>query len=144
MPTKFVVLLLSVLAVPAFAKELKLIQSPDHSRVLLVDTSGRRDIISIKSGSKIARLFYGHYGDALDAWKPGLSKLYGIPESQIGKIVLPSFVAGKWISEDEVQIDLESNFTETKNFDSFDFTVRALVSANGKTLRITFQRKPNG
>jgi hypothetical protein len=82
----------------------------------------------------------GHFGDALDAWKPKLSKLYGIPESQIGKIVLPSFVAAKWISENEVQVDLDSSFTETKNFDSFEFTVRALVGADGKTLNITFQR----
>ena len=45
------------------------IWSPNHSRALVVDTSGRRDTISIKSGSKNIRLFYGHFGDALDAWK---------------------------------------------------------------------------
>jgi hypothetical protein len=75
-------------------------------------------------------------------WKPELSKVYGIPESQIGKIVLPSFVAAKWISENEVQIDLESNFTETKNFDTFEFSVRALVRSDGKTLSTKFQRSP--
>ena len=79
----------ALVAMPAFADEM--IWSPNHSRALIVDTSGRRDLISIKSGSKNIRLFYGHFGDALDAWKPGLSKLYGIPESQVGKIVLPSF-----------------------------------------------------
>jgi hypothetical protein len=90
-----VLLLFSALAAtPAFADEV--IWSPNHYRALTVDTSGRRDTISIKSGSKNIRLFYGHFGDALDAWKSGLSKLYGIPESQVGKIVLPSFVAGKW------------------------------------------------
>jgi hypothetical protein len=78
----------------------------------------------------------------LDAWKSGLSKLYGIPESQVGKIVLPSFVAAKWTSENEIQIDLESGFTETKNFDSFDFSLRALVRADGKTLSTKFGRSP--
>jgi hypothetical protein len=103
MRRKLVVLSLSaLLAIPSFAGEM--IWSPNHSRALIVDTSNRRDIISIKSGSKNIRLFYGHFGDALDAWKAGLSKLYGIPESQIGKIVLPSFVAAKWISENEIQI----------------------------------------
>jgi hypothetical protein len=141
MRRKFVVLLFSALAaIPAFADEM--IWSPNHSRALIVDTSGRRDIISIKSGSKNIRLFYGDGGDALDAWKSGLSKLYGIPESQVGKIVLPSFVAAKWTSENEIQIDLESGFIETKNFDSFDFSLRALVRADGKTLSTKFGRSP--
>ncbi len=132
---RFVLLLLSILAIPAFAGEM--IWSPNHSRAVIVDTSTRRNIISIKSGANDVRLFYGHFGDALDAWKPGLSKLYGIPESQVGKIVLPSFVAAKWISENEVQIDLDSAFT-TMNLDTFEFTVRALVSGDGKTLSTKF------
>ena len=66
------------------------------------------------------------------------SKLYGIPENQIGKIVLPSFVAAKWISDNEVHIDLESSFTEEKNFHSFEFAVRALVRGDGKTLKTDF------
>jgi len=139
---RFAALFLSVLAVSTFASASQQILSPNHSRVLLVDTSGRRDIIYIKSGSKTIRLFYGNAGDALDDWKPGLSKLYGIPESQIGKIVLPSFVAAKWFSENEVQVDLESSFTETKNFDSFEFSVRALVGSDGTTLRTAFLRGP--
>ena len=130
---------LSALAVRAFAAEMQQIPSPNHSKVLLVDTSGKEETLSIKSGSKIIRLFYGHFGDALDAWKPGLSKLYGIPESRIGKIVLPHFVAAKWISENEVQVDLESTFFETESDNYFEFSVRALVSGNGKTLRTTFQ-----
>jgi hypothetical protein len=137
---KFAGLLLSLLAVQAFAGDLQKIPSPNHSRVLIVDASGRRDTFYIKSGSRTIRLFYGNGGDALDAWKPGLSKLFGLPEAQIGKIVLPSFVAAKWISEDEVQIDLESNFTETKNFDSFDFSVRAFVRSDGTTVRNAFSR----
>jgi hypothetical protein len=141
MRRKFVVLLLSALAaIPAFADEM--IWSPNHSKALNVDASGRRDIISIKLGSKNIRLFYGNGSDALDAWRPELSKLYGIPESQVGKIVLPSFVAAKWISENEVLIDLESGFTEIKNFDSFDFSLRALVRADGITLNTNFQRIP--
>lgn len=137
---KFALLFLLVLAVPAFSDEM--IWSPNHSRVLIVDTSGRRDLISIKSGSKNIRLFYGNYGDALDAWKPELSKLFGISESQVGKIVLPSFVAAKWISENEVLIDLESSFTDNKNFDDFEFSLRASVGADGKTLSTKFQRGP--
>jgi hypothetical protein len=138
---KFVVLLFSgLVAIPAFANEI--IWSPNHSRALIIDTSGRRDIISIKSASKNIRLFYGDGGDALDAWKPGLSRLYGIPEGQVGKIVLPSFVAAKWISENEIQIDLESGFTETKNFDSFEFSVRTLDRGDGRTLNTNFQRIP--
>jgi hypothetical protein len=141
MRRNFLVLLFSALAViPAFANEM--IWSPNHSRALIIDTSGRRDIISIKSGSKNIRLFYGHFGDALDAWKPGLSRLYGIPESQVGKIVLPSFVAAKWTSENQIQIDLESGVTETKNFDSFEFSVRTLVRGDGRTLNTNFQRIP--
>ena len=46
------------------------IWSANHSSVLIVDASGRRDTISIKSGSRQLRLFCGNYGDALDAWKP--------------------------------------------------------------------------
>lgn len=140
MRRKLLVLFLSVLAVPGFADEM--IWSPNHSRALIVDTSGKRDLISIRSGSKNICLFYENYGDALDAWKPELSKLYGIPETQVGKIVLPSFVAAKWISENEVLIDLESSFTETKNFDSFDFSLRALVRADGKSFSTKFQRGP--
>jgi|SRR5215469_11569928 len=131
---------LSVLALPAFAQDLQQIPSPNHSKALLVDTSHRRDIISIKSGSKTVRLFYGHYGDALDAWIPSLSKLYAIPRSEVGKIVLPSFVTAEWISENEIQIDLDSSFTETRNFDSFEFSVRAWVTGNGKTLRSAFRK----
>jgi hypothetical protein len=138
MRTKFAMLFFLVLAATAFAGGLQQIRSPNRSKVLLVDSSGRRDIISIKSGSKVIRLFYGNEGDALDAWKPQLSKLYGIPENQIGKIVLPSFVAAKWISDNEVYIDLESGFTEEKNFDSFEFAVRALVRGDGKTLKTDF------
>ena len=140
MPRKFVMLFLSVLAVPGFADEM--VWSPSHSKAVVVDTSGRRDIISIKSGSEKNRLFYGNGGDALDAWKPKLAGLYGVPESQIGKIVLPSFVSAKWISENEVLIDLESGFTETQNFDSFEFFLRALVRADGKTLSAEFHRGP--
>jgi hypothetical protein len=141
MRRKFVALLFATLAaIPAFADEM--IWSPNHSRALIVDTSGRRDTISIKSGSKNIRLFYGDGGDALDAWKPGLSKLYGIPESQVGKIVLPSFVAAKWTSENEIQIDLESAFTETKNWDTFDFAVRTLVRGDGRTVNTNLQRIP--
>jgi CheY-like chemotaxis protein len=93
--------------------------------------------VSMYSGT---RSHIGNGGDALDAWKPQLSKLYRIPENQIGKIVLPSFVAAKWISDNEVLIDLESGFTEEKNFDSFDFAVRALVRGDGKTLKTDFAR----
>jgi hypothetical protein len=50
--------------------------------------------------------------------------------------------SAKWISEDEVLIDLESGFTETKNFDSFDFSLRALVRGDGKTLSTKFGRSP--
>jgi hypothetical protein len=46
--------------------------------------------------------------------------------------------------ENEIQIDLESGFTETKNFDSFDFSLRALVRADGKTLSAKFGRSPAG
>jgi hypothetical protein len=67
MRTKFAMLFFVVLTIPAFAGELQQIRSPNRSKVLLVDSSGRRDIISIKSGSKIIRLFYGNGGDALDA-----------------------------------------------------------------------------
>ena len=141
MGMKFAGLLLSLLAVQAFAGDLQKIPSPNHSRVLIVDASGRRDIFYLKSGSKTIRLFYGNAGDALDAWKPGLSKLFGLSETQIGKIVLPSFVAAKWISENEVQIDLESSFTETKNSDSFEFSVRAFVRSDGTTVRTAFSRK---
>ena len=142
MGRKFVGLFLSLLAVQAFAGDLQKIPSPNHSRVLIVDASGRRDIFYIKSGSKTIRRFYGNGGDALDALKPGLSKLFGLPETQIGKIVLPSFVAAKWISENEVQIDLQSSFTETQNFDSFEFSVKAFVTGDGRTLRTAFLRTP--
>jgi uncharacterized protein YgiM (DUF1202 family) len=50
-------------------------------------------------------------------------------------------VAAKWISENEVQIDLESNFSETEIEDFFEFTVRALVSGDGRTLSTAFQAK---
>jgi hypothetical protein len=37
---------------------------------------------------------------------------------------------------------LESGFTETKNFDTFDFSVRTLVTGDGRTLNTNFQRIP--
>ena len=64
MRRRFVLPFLLVLAVPAFAGGLQQIPSPNHSRVLLVDTSHGRNVISIKSGSKRIRLFYGNTGDA--------------------------------------------------------------------------------
>jgi hypothetical protein len=140
MRRKLALLFLSVLAITTFADET--VWSPNRSGVLVVDTSGRRDLISIKSGSKNVRIFYGNGGDALDAWKPKLAGLYGIPESQVGKIILPSFVSAKWISENEVLIDLESGFTETQNFHSFEFSLRALLRADGKTLNTEFHRGP--
>jgi hypothetical protein len=56
--------------------------------------------------------------------------------------VLPSFVAAKWISENAIQIDLESGFTEIKNYDTFDFSLKALVRADGRILSTKFQRAP--
>ena len=104
-------------------------------------TSGS-DFLRPNTSKRRGLLHLSIYGDALDAWKPELSKLFGIPESQVGKIVLPSFVAAKWISENEVLIDLESSFTDNKNFDDFEFSLRALVGADGKTLSTKFQRGP--
>jgi hypothetical protein len=141
MRTKFVVILLSVLAVTAKADENEMIWSPNHSKVLAVVTGGRGDLIYIISGSKDIRLFYGNAADALDPWRPKLAKLYKMPVSQVGKIVLPVFIAAKWISENEIQIDLEAGFTETKNYDSFGFTVRVLVRADGRTISTEFHKK---
>jgi hypothetical protein len=118
------------------AVEIQQIPSPDNANALQIDKSGRRDVIQLRSGVKVSRLFY----DDIDSLKPYIAKTYNVPLAKIGKIVLPTFLSAKWLSAAEVEIMCNSAVTlgenETKEF---DFT--ALVSSSGKVENVTITKK---
>jgi hypothetical protein len=101
--------------------------SPDKTSTLLVDKSGKRDLIELKSGKTVHRLFY----DDLDAlFKPKLAKAFDASLNKVGKIVLPTFISARWISADDVEIKGESSVIINDDAgDQFNFT--ATVSKAG-------------
>jgi hypothetical protein len=118
----FLVLLLTVSC--AFAEDAMKFVSPDKSATLVVDKSGKRDIIELKSGKSVHRLFY----EDLDSiFKPKIAEAFGASLNKIGKIVLPTFTSGRWISADEVEIKGES-VVIINDGDGDEFTFTASVS----------------
>jgi hypothetical protein len=73
---------------------------------LVVDKSGRRDIIELRSGKRVHRLFY----EDLDSiFKPKIAEAFNASLNKIGKIVLPTFTSATWASSDEVEIKGKSS-----------------------------------
>ena len=94
----FLAFLLTVAS--AFAADAMKFVSPDKSTTLVVDKSGRRDIIELQSGKRVHRLFY----EDLDSiFKPKIAEAFNASLNKVGKIVLPTFTSARWTSPDEVE-----------------------------------------
>jgi hypothetical protein len=111
----------------AFAQEAMKFVSPDKSSTLVVDKSGKRDLIELKSGKSVHRLFY----EDLDSiFKPKIAEAFSASLNKIGKIVLPTFTSARWTSADEVEIKGESSVAINDN-EGDPFTFTASVSKSG-------------
>jgi hypothetical protein len=99
----------------------------------VVDKSGKRDIIELRSGKKIHRLFY----EDLDSlFRPKIAEAFGASLNKVGKIVLPTFTSASWPSGDEVEIKGESVVTINEGAGD-EFTFTALVSKTGNVKHLT-------
>jgi hypothetical protein len=127
----FLAFLLTVAS--TFAADAMKFVSPDKTSTLVVDKSGRRDIIELQSGKRVHRLFY----EDLDSiFKPKIAEAFNASLNKIGKIVLPTFTSARWISADEVEIKGESVvIINDDHGDEFTFT--ALVSKSGSVKHLT-------
>ena len=116
-----------------FAADAMKFVSPDKMSTLVVDKSGRRDIIELKSGKRVHRLFY----EDLDSiFKPKIAEAFNASLNKIGKIVLPTFTSASWTSPDEVEIKGKSSvIINDDKGDEFTFT--ALVSKSGTVKHLT-------
>jgi len=107
--------------------------SPDKSTTLVVDKSGRRDIIELQSGKRVHRLFY----EDLDSiFKPKVAEAFNASLNKVGKIVLPTFTSARWISPGEVEIKGES-VVIINDDDGDKFTFTASVSKSGTVQYLT-------
>ncbi|HEY0791241.1 MAG TPA: hypothetical protein VGD78_09275 [Chthoniobacterales bacterium] len=123
----FVLLPFFLTVTAAFAADPIKFISPDKNSALLVDKSGRRDLIELKSGKTVHRLFY----EDLDAlFKPKLALAFDASLNKVGKIVLPTFISARWISPEEVEVKGESGVTINDD-DTEEFTFTAAVLRNG-------------
>jgi hypothetical protein len=124
------------LASAGFAVEIQQIPSPDNANAVLIDKSGRHDVIQLRSGVRVLRLFF----DDTDSLKPYIAKSYGVPVTKVGKVALPAFISAKWLSAAQVEINCNTvaivGDNETKDF---DFT--ALVSSTGTLESVTITKK---
>jgi hypothetical protein len=120
----------------AHAVEIQQIPSPDNASAIQIDRSGRRDVIQLRSGVKIIRLFY----DDIDSLKPHIAKTYNVPVTKVGKIVLPTFLSAKWLSAAEVEITCNTAVTLAEN-DTKEFDFTAVVTSSGKTQSVTITKK---
>lgn len=116
-----------------FAAEPIKFVSPDQSSTLVVDKSGRRDLIELRSGKTVHRLF----AENLDSiFKPKLAKAFNASLNKVGRIVPPTFTSARWISPDEVEIKGQSSvIINNDNGDAFSFT--ASVSKSGTVRDVT-------
>jgi hypothetical protein len=122
-----------LIAGTAFADDPTKFISPDKSSVLVIDKSGRRDTIELKSAGRVHRLFY----DDLDSlFKPRIAEAFNASLDKIGKIVLPTFVSARWTDDNEVEIKGESNVIINED-EGDDFTFTALVSKSGSVKHLT-------
>jgi hypothetical protein len=113
-----------LLAAPAV--EILQVPSPDNANSLMIDKSGRRDVLQLRAGVKVIRLFY----DDIDALKPYLAKAYGVSAAKLGKITQPTYKSAKWLSAVQLQVECTSAVTMTDGDREFDFT--AVVDTTGK------------
>jgi hypothetical protein len=120
-------------AASAFAADATKFVSPDKSSTLVVDKSGRRDIMELQSGKRVHRLFY----EDLDSiFKPKIAEAFNASLNKIGEIVLPTFTSARWTSADEVEIKGQS--VVIINDDKGDeFTFAALVTSSGSVKHLT-------
>ncbi len=117
----------------AFAADATKFVSPDKSSALVVDKSGRRDIIELQSGKRVHRLFY----EDLDSiFKPRIAEAFNASLNKIGEIVLPTFTSARWTSTDEVEIKGESVVIINDDKGN-EFTFTALVSNSGNVKHLT-------
>ena len=127
----FLAFLLTVAS--AFAADAMKFVSPDKMSTLVVDKSGRRNIIELRSGKREHRLFYG---DLDSNFKPKITEAFNASLNKIGKIVLPTFTSASWTSPDEVEIKGKSSvIINDDKGDEFTFT--ALVSTSGSVKHLT-------
>jgi len=119
------VLLLSVAS--AFAEDAMKFVSPDKSSTLVIDKSGKRDLIELKSGKRVHRLFYE---DVDSIFKPRIAEAFNASLNKVGKIVLPTFTSARWTSAEEVEIKGESSVIINDD-DGDEFTFTASVSKSG-------------
>jgi len=128
-------LFLGLLA-PAPAVEILQVPSPDNSNSLMIDKSGRRDVLQLRTGVKVVRLFY----DDIDALKPYLARSFGVPVAKLGKITLPTYKSAKWLSNAQLQIVCAGAVNVADTEREFDFT--AVVDSSGKLLDATIVKAP--
>jgi hypothetical protein len=116
-----------------FAEDAMKFVSPDKNSTLIIDKSGKRDVVELKSGKRVHRLFY----EDLDSiFKPKIAEAFNASLNKVGKIVLPTFTSARWISADEVEIKGESSVVI--NDDQGDeFTFTASVSKSGSVQHLT-------
>lgn len=120
-------------AASAFAAEPMRFVSPDRSSTLVVDKSGPRDLIELKSAKRVHRLF----SEDLDAiFKPKLAKAFNASLNKVGKVVPPTFTSASWLSAEEVEIKGRSNVI-INNDNGHDFTFTATVSMGGSIKNLT-------
>jgi hypothetical protein len=122
-----------LVAVSALADDQTKFISPDKSSVLVVDKSGRRDIIELNSEGRVHRLFYE---DLDSVFKPRIAEAFKASLDKVGKIVLPTFVSARWTAENEVEIKGESDVIINDD-DGDEFTFIALVSKSGHVRHLT-------
>jgi hypothetical protein len=124
----FLLLVFLMTVAAALADDAIKIVSPDNATTLLVDKSGKRDLIVLHSGKLRHRLFY----EDLDTlFRAKLATAFNASLNKVGKVVLPTFKSARWISPDEVEIKGESTVIINEDSgDEFQFT--AVVSKNGK------------
>src|ERR1700676_1098087 len=133
-PMKISLFLFFLLTVGStFAADTMKFVSPDKTSTLVVDKSGRRDIIELKSGKRVHRLFY----EDLDSiFKPKIAEAFNASLNKIGKIVLPTFTSARWTSLDEVEIKGESVVSINDNDEEFTFTAEVSKAGNVKHLSV--------
>jgi hypothetical protein len=121
----------------AFAADATKFVAPDKSSTLVVDKSGRRDIIELHTGKRVHRLFY----EDLDSiFKPKIAEAFSASLNKVGKIVLPTFTSARWTSANEVEIKGES-VVIINNDQGDEFTFTALVSSSGTVKDLTVAPK---
>lgn len=131
----FLVLILTVGS--GFSEDAMKFVSPDKSTTLVVDKSGRRDVVELRSGKRVHRLFYE---DLDSVFKPKIAEAFGASLDKVGKIVLPTFTSARWTSADEVEIKGES-VVIINDGDGDEFTFTASVSKLGHVKHLTVTPK---